>query len=424
MSNLVIRIASLVALSLATATAAQAASARAVFERYGLIGTFVIDCRPLSPQNAYLYFRAIDGGRVGIELWVSPQLRQYAYVIDHAQALGRDEITTSMASEQQRLNLVYRVEGRRLRTFESVREGGAAHRHRRRIGGEQSADAVVQQVSVEAGMAIARFMTGLILFGAVAAIVVPAVWADATADCNQDRDLDRKIQGCTESIRRHPQQALAYSRRGLAYASKGEHDRAIADYTKALELNPKLAAARYNRARAHFFRGDYDRAIADFTKAIENHARDAEAYTNRATALDRKGEVDRAIADATRAIAINPVFFEAYVNRSVAYARRGEHDGAIADATKAIELNPNIAPAYHSRGIAYSSKREHDRAIADYTKAIAFNPAFFQAYFYRGIVHELKADKRSAAADHRLALTIEPSHMGARDALRRLGVTP
>jgi len=126
MPSLVIRLASIVALVLFTAPAAQAASAKALFESYGLLGTFAVDCqRPVGPGNPYLYFRALDGGGVGIELWATPQARQYAYVIDRAQARGRDEISISMANERQRLNLLYRVEGRRLRTMESAREGGS-----------------------------------------------------------------------------------------------------------------------------------------------------------------------------------------------------------------------------------------------------------------------------------------------------------
>jgi len=125
MQNFVVRSASILALILFTASAAQATSARALFERHGQIGTFAVDCRrPVGPENTYLYFRALDRGRVGIEQWASPHLRVYAYVIDHAEVRRRDEIATSMVNERQRLNLVYRMEGWRLRTFESVREGG------------------------------------------------------------------------------------------------------------------------------------------------------------------------------------------------------------------------------------------------------------------------------------------------------------
>ncbi len=108
------------------ATPAAANSAREVFEQHGLLGTFAVDCtRPVSPQNHYTYFRALDGGRVQIDLMIGPQQRQYAYVIDHAEALGPNEVVISMANPQLRLDLRYRVENGRLRTMESARRDGA-----------------------------------------------------------------------------------------------------------------------------------------------------------------------------------------------------------------------------------------------------------------------------------------------------------
>jgi hypothetical protein len=125
MPNPDMRVASIVALILFTASAAEAASVREVFERYGLLGTFAVDCRrPVSPENHYTIFRALDAGRVQIDLMVGPRQRQYAYVIDRAEARGSNIIAISMANEQQRLNLVYRVEGKRLRTMESARAAG------------------------------------------------------------------------------------------------------------------------------------------------------------------------------------------------------------------------------------------------------------------------------------------------------------
>jgi len=82
MPNPDMRVASIVALFLCTAPAAEAASVREVFEQYGLLGTFAIDCaRPVSAKNHYMHLRALDGGRVRIELMVGPQQRQYAYVV-------------------------------------------------------------------------------------------------------------------------------------------------------------------------------------------------------------------------------------------------------------------------------------------------------------------------------------------------------
>jgi hypothetical protein len=120
------RRAAVAAVSMILLTASAAASTpREVFEQKGLLGTFAVDCsRPVSPQNAYTFFRTLGGGRVQIDLMVGPQRRQYAYVIERAEPRGSNEVAVRMANPQWTLNLLYRVEGGRLRTMESVRHDG------------------------------------------------------------------------------------------------------------------------------------------------------------------------------------------------------------------------------------------------------------------------------------------------------------
>ena len=104
-------------------------------------------------------------------------------------------------------------------------------------------------------------------------IAMPAAWADDWKDCEQMKNWDLKVTGCTAILTkghdRKQNLALAYMNRGIGYYDKGDYDRAIADYDKAIELNPKLAPAYNDRGNVYSAKGDYDRAIADFDKAIE-----------------------------------------------------------------------------------------------------------------------------------------------------------
>ena len=98
-------------------------------------------------------------------------------------------------------------------------------------------------------------------------------WADRYEDCDQSKDPDRSIRGCTQIIEggkreSRKRRAAAYYNRGNAYYDKAEYDHAIADFDEAMALNPMYAEAYYNRAAAYAKKGDYDHAIADFDKDL------------------------------------------------------------------------------------------------------------------------------------------------------------
>ncbi len=86
-------------------------------------------------------------------------------------------------------------------------------------------------------------MRHIIIFAAtIAAALALAVPARAGMEegCEQDRDPDLKIGGCTAVIRSGEWQgknlAWAYNNRGISYRSLNEHRRAIEDYDQALRL--------------------------------------------------------------------------------------------------------------------------------------------------------------------------------------------
>jgi tetratricopeptide (TPR) repeat protein len=95
------------------------------------------------------------------------------------------------------------------------------------------------------------------------------VLADEKRDCRESTSHDARIEACSASIDRNPNDAAAYYTRGVAYQFKGEIDRAISDFEKAIELNPYHTAAYDGRGRAYANKGDYTKAVADVTKASE-----------------------------------------------------------------------------------------------------------------------------------------------------------
>jgi tetratricopeptide (TPR) repeat protein len=84
-------------------------------------------------------------------------------------------------------------------------------------------------------------------------------------------DPDVAILSCTAIIQsgHETQQNLAntYTRRGTAYARKGQNDRAIEDFDEAIRINPNRADAFNNRGLAKRAKGDSAGGDADIAKA-------------------------------------------------------------------------------------------------------------------------------------------------------------
>jgi tetratricopeptide (TPR) repeat protein len=224
----------------------------------------------------------------------------------------------------------------------------------------------------------------------VLAVTCGVAAADAMDDCHQGRP-GINIAACTAIITGQSfgpnEKALAYNYRGNALVDAGENQRAIADFTEAIRLNKDNTAAFAGRGRANF--------------AIENLA--------------------GAIADYSEAIRLSPATADLYVQRGHVYIVSNQLDAAISDLTQAIKLNPSSAQAFNARGAAYDKKKDFDKAIADYTSAIALFP-FPAIYANRGYAYEAQNRPDLAIADLQYALLHDPSQIGAKDALKRLGV--
>jgi tetratricopeptide (TPR) repeat protein len=129
-------------------------------------------------------------------------------------------------------------------------------------------------------------------------------------DCNQVRDLNRQLRGCTAYIKQgsgEPQNlATAHLNRANIYAQRGKYTLAFADYASAIALDPRNPLAPYNRGNAYFDTGQFELAITDFTRAIELAPRFALAYFNRGLAHERRGDNNAAAEDYRRALTLDP----------------------------------------------------------------------------------------------------------------------
>ncbi|WP_049779242.1 tetratricopeptide repeat protein [Rhodomicrobium vannielii] len=255
------------------------------------------------------------------------------------------------------------------------------------------------------------------LFLALALMVAGccAALADAVADCNQQKDRDLSIRGCTLIIDRKAKgdRALAYHWRGYNYKNKGDYDRAIVDLNEAIRLDPKDAKAYSNRGDAYDNKGEYDRAIADHSEAIRLDPKNSNAYTHRGNAYRDKGEYGRAIADFNEAIFLDPQYAFTYYNRGNAYRDKSDYDRAIADYDEAIRLYPAMAYAYGGRSHAMFKTGKLEAAMADIDKAISLDKQLAFFFYRRGHIHLASGGKDSALADFNEALRLESGAVSA-----------
>jgi len=146
-------------------------------------------------------------------------------------------------------------------------------------------------------------------FGASLAHAGPA------EDCNQLRDSDLQLRGCTAYIRLgkgSPENlATAYLNRANVYAQRTKYELAFADYGAALALDPSNPLIPYNRGNAYFDRRQFERAIGDFSRAIELDQSFALAYFNRGLAQERLGDNAAAAQDYRHAVALDPTAVKA-----------------------------------------------------------------------------------------------------------------
>jgi tetratricopeptide (TPR) repeat protein len=251
----------------------------------------------------------------------------------------------------------------------------------------------------------------------------------AIKDCDQERDPDRRISGCTQLIKSGTlsarQQSFAYNSRGNAWRDKDDNERAIPDYDEAIRLNPTYAHPYLGRGNANRELGEFDRALADYNEAIRLDPRDPYIYHGRANVWVDRGEFDRAIADETEALNLDPKYSESYSGRAIAWSRKGEFDRALRDHDEAVRLAPKEPRYLSSRGATWRLRGDLERSLADLNQAIRLAPDHALALTFRGDTFRYLGQFDRALADYDRALRgrsqFRPAFVGKGLTYERMG---
>jgi tetratricopeptide (TPR) repeat protein len=202
------------------------------------------------------------------------------------------------------------------------------------------------------------------------------VFADSVQDCQQDKDLKLRVQGCTELLSRSlapAGQAVVYQYRGSAYLGLGQYDPAIDDLTKSINIQA-----------------------------------DALSYTLRGGAYEAQHRYDRAIPDFSAAIQLKPDVAELYLYRGNCRLAKGDTADSITDFNVVIQKKPGLPDGYYLRARANLLLNQNDATIGDLNKLVSLDPKWKAvALFYRALANEAKGQNALAESDFKSAADLE-----------------
>jgi hypothetical protein len=103
-------------------------SAKAMFEKHKLLGTFAWDCsKPASPSNLFFRNRALDDNHVQIDQMNGPTSREYMMLIDKATESRPSELALSGTRNDKPITILWRSEPDRVRRLEFSVDGRKLH---------------------------------------------------------------------------------------------------------------------------------------------------------------------------------------------------------------------------------------------------------------------------------------------------------
>jgi tetratricopeptide (TPR) repeat protein len=198
-----------------------------------------------------------------------------------------------------------------------------------------------------------------------------------------ENDVVHALADLSEAIRLDPNNADAYSFRGITFSNRAEggdkadYERAIADYTEEIHIRPDEGGGYVGRGNVYIHLGDADRAIAEYSAAIAHDPKYEAGWYNRGHTLFEKGDMVGAIPDLTVAIKLNPKNIFAIGFRAVALSRQGDAAAALRDADELLHFDPTWAAVHWFRGDVFKELHRRDDAIAEYHRALALKPEGF-----------------------------------------------
>ena len=214
-------------------------------------------------------------------------------------------------------------------------------------------------------------------------------------------DVEQEIEELKQAVKIDPDNAVAHSNLGRAYADLGMHKEAIEAFKQAIRINPEHANAHNNLGLAYVDLGMHKEAIEAFKQAVKINPDDVVAHHNLALARSHlKRQHKQAKQAIIKAVLLEPDNLEfqeiwldivwradpqldldqwenlirqrlsrSYTLMAFSETTRGQYDAAWNAANSAVQIWEDNTDAYLARAIAHESWNVPER-VRDLMKAI------------------------------------------------------
>jgi tetratricopeptide (TPR) repeat protein len=259
-----------------------------------------------------------------------------------------------------------------------------------------------------------------------------------------DRILnDAPYAGLTDSIKRFPNNAELYLKRGLLLSQNNRHEVATADYKKAWEIAPSEATAlefisnlllteeinpaiallkecikkypenhEFNRRLGEVFMeiGKPEQALAQLDSILQKDSNNFEAWFDKGMLLARVDDTAAAVVALERAYALQPIDYIG-INLANIYASTSNPKAiAICDSminrdTAVVGVDP-----WYIKGTYYFNTKQYDQAIKLFDETIKRDWKFIEAYLDKGIILYEQKNYDEALEVFTLAATVSNTY--------------
>lgn len=198
-------------------------------------------------------------------------------------------------------------------------------------------------------VSLRRFVPGL------AGLLLATLGALTWRQSHIYRDAETLFQ---ETLKRNPNDWMAYNNLGIDRASNRNMPDAVAYFEAALRIKPDLAEVHNNLGNAFIgIPGRLQDAIAEYQAAVRFKPDSAEPHYNLANALSKiPDRLPETLAEYRAALQLKPKDAEMHTRLGAALARiPGRLPDAIAEHEAALRIDPNYAVAHYNLGVALAN---------------------------------------------------------------------